>query len=134
MARSIRLCLIAVLAVCLVLIVGTSSAQGRRSKPAKVLPGDAAMAIVLACRTESVPAGACQSFMVVAWCESRMNRLATNGQYKGLFQLSARHRADPIIRALGWQDAYANALHTVRYVKRHGFGEWQCKPGGGLRW
>lgn len=131
MARSVAL---AFLLAMLVLTPGASADRGGAARPDPVLPGDAAMAILLACRAENVPAGACQSFLTVAWCESRLNRLATNGQYKGLFQLSARHRSDPIIRLLGWRDAYANALHTVRYVKAHGWHEWQCMPGGGLRW
>lgn len=94
-------------------------------------PGDAAAAIVLACRREHV---SCSGFLNVAACESHLFPLARNGQYLGLFQLSPRHRADPVIVALGWQDPYAEALHTVRYVKAHGWGEWQCRPDGGLRW
>lgn len=94
-------------------------------------PGDAAGAIILACHTERV---ACAGFNTLAFCESRLNPLAGNGQYLGLFQLSVRHRSDPIIRLLGWRSAYAQALHTVRYVKAHGWGEWQCRPDGGLRW
>lgn len=133
----VRLCLLVSFALCLILLAVVPLARADRggaAQPEGVLPGDAAIAIVLACRMEHVPAGACQSFMTVAWCESRMNPHATNGQYKGLFQLSARHRSDPIIRLLGWRDAYAEALHTVRYVKRHGWSEWQCLPDGGLRW
>lgn len=94
-------------------------------------PGDAAAAIVLACHVEHVE---CGGFLAVAQCESRMNPNAQSGQYKGLFQLSARHRSDPLIERLGWSDPYANALHSVRYVLAHGWGEWQCTPTGGLRW
>lgn len=112
----------------------TATALGQRAVSVKTAPGDAALAIILACHAESVPAGACQSFLTVAWCESRLDPNAQNGIYKGLFQLSPRHRRDPIIVALGWRNAYAEATHTIRYVKAHGFGEWQCKPDGGLRW
>lgn len=132
-----RLCMLVSLCVCLILLAVVPLARADRggaARSTRVLPGDAAVAIILACRQENVPAGACQSFLSVAWCESRMDPRATNGQYKGLFQLSSRHRSDPIIRLLGWRNAYAEAMHTVRYVKAHGWSEWQCKPGGGLRW
>lgn len=125
---------LALAALLFVLGVVPAGASGQRRETVASRPGDAAIAILLACQVERVSPGACQSFLRVAFCESRLDPRAINGQYKGLFQLSARHRSDPIIRALGWRDAYAEALHTVRYVKRHGWGEWQCRPEGGLRW
>lgn len=70
----------------------------------------------------------------VAVCESHLWPFATNGQYAGAWQLSSRHRSDPIFLVVPWQDAYAEASHVARYVKAHGWSEWQCQPGGGLRW
>lgn len=67
-------------------------------------------------------------------CESHLWPFATNGQYAGAWQLSTRHRSDPIFAVVPWQDAYAEASHVARYVKAHGWGEWQCMPSGGLRW
>lgn len=67
-------------------------------------------------------------------CESHLWPFATNGKYKGAGQLGGHHLDDPIFSVVPWQDAYAQASHMARYVKRYGFGEWQCKPGGGLRW
>lgn len=59
----------------------------------------------------------------VAWCESKHNPYATNGRYKGIFQL-------------GWSpfglspfDPVASALSTAATVKREGWGRWECKPG-----
>lgn len=70
----------------------------------------------------------------VGTCESHLWPFATNGQYAGVFQLSTRHREDPIFTHVPWQDAYAQASHVARYVAAHGWSEWQCTPYGGLRW
>lgn len=96
-------------------------------------PGDVAAAIRLACDREGMTAR-CGEFFAVGSCESHLHALSTNGQFKGVFQLGAMHRADPVVRLLGWDDPYANALHTVRFVKAHGWSQWQCRPSGGLGW
>lgn len=70
----------------------------------------------------------------VSNCESHLWPFATNGQYKGAWQLGAMHLSDPIFLAVPWQDAYAQASHVARFVKAHGWSAWQCRPGGGLRW
>jgi hypothetical protein len=70
----------------------------------------------------------------IANCESHLFWLAHNGQYLGVWQLGATHRADPIFRVVPWQDPYAQAIHTARFIKRHGESAWQCSSGGGLRW
>lgn len=70
----------------------------------------------------------------VGTCESHLFWLAHNGQYLSWAQLSSRHRSDPVIARLTWRDPYAVADHVARYVKRYGWSEWQCTPGGGLRW
>jgi hypothetical protein len=64
----------------------------------------------------------------------RFNPSATNGRYLGLGQLGGHHLADPIIRRLGWDNAYASAMHVARYIAAHGESEWQCTTSGGLRW
>lgn len=71
---------------------------------------------------------------VVGRCESHLYFMAQNGQFKGLFQLGARHRLDALIRRYGWTNVLAQVIHTARYVKKHGWSEWQCSPEGGLRW
>lgn len=70
----------------------------------------------------------------VANCESHLWPFATNGQYKGAWQLGAMHRSDPIFSLVPWQDAYAQASHVARFVKAHSWSAWQCTPSGGLRW
>lgn len=112
--------------VILLLLALPGVASGQRRAAVSARPGDAARAITLACHDEGVTDGACAGFRRVAWCESRLDPNATNGQYKGLFQLSPRHRSDPIIVALGWHSAYGEAVHTIRYVVAHGWGEWSC--------
>jgi hypothetical protein len=59
----------------------------------------------------------------VSWCESTHNPFATNGRYKGIFQL-------------GWSpfgfspyDPVANALSAALTVRREGsWRRWTCKP------
>jgi hypothetical protein len=70
----------------------------------------------------------------IANCESHLFWLAHNGQYLGVWQLGAQHRSDPIFSVVPWQDPYAQAIHTARFIKRHGESAWQCSSGGGLRW
>lgn len=70
----------------------------------------------------------------VSNCESHLWPFATNGQYKGAWQLGAMHLSDPIFLRVPWQDVYAQASHVARFVKVHGWSAWQCRPQGGLRW
>ena len=59
----------------------------------------------------------------VSWCESTHNPFATNGRYRGLFQL-------------GWQpfgmsafDPVANAISAALTVRHDGgWRQWECKP------
>ena len=70
-----------------------------------------------------------RAMMAVAFCESRLNPSATNGQYLGLYQLGLTHRADALIQRFGWRDPYAQALHTARVVSRAGsWRPWECQP------
>lgn len=70
----------------------------------------------------------------VSNCESHLWPFATNGQYKGAWQLGSMHLSDPIFAVVPWQDAYAQASHVARFVKRYGWGQWQCRPDGRLGW
>jgi hypothetical protein len=57
----------------------------------------------------------------VAWCESTMRPWATNGRYRGLFQLGwAPFGLDPY-------DPVANALSAAQTVARDGsWRQWEC--------
>ena len=58
----------------------------------------------------------------VSYCESTHNPFATNGQYRGLFQLSwAPFGLSPF-------DPVASALSTAATVRREGWRQWECKP------
>lgn len=65
----------------------------------------------------------------VAWCESRKNPAATNGQYRGLFQLGSNY--DGTIAHYGGNpfDSWVNA-QTARdsVAANNGWIRWQCKP------
>lgn len=79
----------------------------------------------------------------VAECESDPNRdqdgyvppsalYASNGQYKGLFQMGESER-----RLFGHgSTAYEQAIAAKRYFVRSGrdWSPWQCRPGGHLGW
>ncbi len=59
----------------------------------------------------------------VSWCESRYDPFATNGQYRGIFQMHwspfGFSPFDPIASAL-------SAAMTVRHDG--GWSQWECKP------
>jgi len=59
----------------------------------------------------------------VSWCESRHFPFATNGRYRGLFQLGwAPFGMSPF-------DPVANALSAALTVRRDGsWRQWECKP------
>jgi hypothetical protein len=62
----------------------------------------------------------------VAWCESRLQTSATNGQFRGLFQMGSWERA-----TYGdYSDAWGQAQAAYRYFAATGFswGPWECKP------
>ena len=67
----------------------------------------------------------------VAWCESRFNTMATNGQYKGVFQLSRSWRL--YFRRL-WHvhDVAYSAGQNVRAAhaiyRAQGWAPWSCRP------
>ena len=68
----------------------------------------------------------------VAWCESRFDRHASNGQYAGVFQLSAswrvyfRHlwpKANDIAFTPGENIRAAHAIYRAS-----GWSPWSCQP------
>ena len=68
----------------------------------------------------------CGEAVAVAWCESRLDPRARNGEYLGLFQMGSHER-----RLFGHgatADAQSRAAH--RYFLRSGrdWSPWSCKP------
>ena len=66
--------------------------------------------------------------MHVAWCESRFKTWATNGQYRGLFQMGSHERA---IYGHG-PDPWSQARAAARYWRATGRDwspwDWRCRP------
>ena len=70
----------------------------------------------------------CGPALRVAWCESRFDTRATNGQYRGLFQMGRWER-----RTFGHgSTARAQARAAHRYFVKSGrdWSPWECKPWG----
>jgi hypothetical protein len=73
------------------------------------------------------PLGRTAEALRVAHCESTHNRFATNGQYRGLFQLGAHHYFR--LRGKPYSHAYANARAAASIVAADGgWGQWSCQP------
>ncbi len=73
------------------------------------------------------------SLDALARCESTYNPLAVNGQYWGLMQLGAYHRARFL--AAGYTDVWdaeQQANYTADVIVAEGAGAWTC--GRGLDW
>ena len=69
----------------------------------------------------------CSQALAVARCESGLSIWARNGQYLGLFQVSARWRAT----VPGWgMNAWAQARHAYKVFKLTGsdWSPWTCRP------
>ncbi len=68
----------------------------------------------------------CTQAVAVAWCESRLQTTARNGQYLGLFQMGERERD---IFGHG-PNAREQALAAHRYfvVSGRDWSPWSCKP------
>jgi hypothetical protein len=70
------------------------------------------------------PKKTCHKALNIAHCESRLNRHATNGQYKGIFQLGHHER-----KTYGhhpsniWTQTHA----AYTYYTISGFTPWTCK-------
>lgn len=70
--------------------------------------------------------GDCEQAVDVAWCESRLNTTAQNGQYLGLFQMGYTAR-----RVFGHgATAFAQSVAAHRYFVYAGrdWSPWSCKP------
>ena len=67
----------------------------------------------------------CREAVAVAWCESRLNTTARNGQYLGLFQMGSRERE---LFGHG-PSARAQAVAAHRYFIRSGrdWSPWSCR-------
>jgi hypothetical protein len=68
----------------------------------------------------------CREAVVVAWCESRLDTRARNGQYLGLFQMGSYER-----RLFGHgATAHAQSRSAHRYFLHSGrdWSPWGCKP------
>ena len=68
----------------------------------------------------------CKQAVAVAWCESRLQTTAQNGQYVGLFQMGSHER-----RLFGHgSTAYRQAVAAHKYFVRSGrdWSPWSCKP------
>jgi hypothetical protein len=68
----------------------------------------------------------CGDAVAVAWCESRLDTRARNGQYLGLFQMGSHER-----RLFGHGgNAHAQSRAAHRYFLRSGrdWSPWSCKP------
>ena len=68
----------------------------------------------------------CAQALRVAWCESRFDTRARNGQYRGLFQMGSWER-----RKYGHgSTAREQARAAYRYFVATGrtWGPWECKP------
>jgi hypothetical protein len=70
--------------------------------------------------------GYCKQALAVAWCESRLETTAQNGQYLGLFQMGSFARG---LFGHGPR-ARAQALAAYRYFVFSGrdWSPWSCKP------
>ena len=68
----------------------------------------------------------CSQALRVAWCESRLQVGAANGQYLGLFQMGSYARD----RYGHGPDPWTQAEAAFRYFADQHFswGPWQCKP------
>ncbi len=89
-------------------------------------------ALTIASIAYGVPRGELAS---VAWCESTHRPWARNGQSRGLFQEGPMFEAGPFGRAgLSVWSPYAAAMTAAYTVRREGWSQWQCRPGGGLAW
>ena len=72
----------------------------------------------------------CYEALKVAYCESRFNIWARNGQYLGLFQMGSHERELFGYGNNPWVQAKA-AHRYFSYEIRHnayGWAPWQCKP------
>jgi hypothetical protein len=68
----------------------------------------------------------CQQAVDVAWCESRLQTDAQNGQYLGLFQMGAFARE--LFGHGPTAQEQAVAAHKYFVYSGRNWGPWSCKP------
>ena len=64
----------------------------------------------------------CEEALAVAWCESRLDPRARNGQYLGTFQMGAAERA----RFGHGRTVETQARAALRYYRVSGWRPWAC--------
>ena len=110
MARAILLSAI----VCLLVVPSVSADR---------ISGQQARARPVICK---VFGSACSEALAVSWCESKWYVWATNGQYRGLFQMGSSERA----QYGHGPGAWAQSRAAYRYYVDSGrdWSPWSCRP------
>lgn len=67
----------------------------------------------------------CADAIKVAWCESRLNTYASNGQFKGAFQMGRRERATYGHGAGMWRQARAARRYFI--ASGRDWSPWTCR-------
>lgn len=114
-ARFWVLVLVVVAIVVVLMLAVRASAESIAAKQARARP--------IICR---VFGPYCREALAVSWCESRWYVWATNGQYRGLFQMGSWER-----RTFGHgPGAWAQARAARRYFVASGrdWSPWSCRP------
>ena len=114
--------LAAIVAFVIVLFLAMGSAPAE-SKPSRIASMQARAKPIIC----QVFGRYCQQALRVSWCESRHYKWAVNGQYRGLFQVSAHWRSS----VPGWAPgAWAQARHAYKVFRLTGsnWGHWTCRP------
>lgn len=68
----------------------------------------------------------CEDAVDVAWCESRLDTTARNGQYLGLFQMGTFARERFGHGPTAWEQAAA--AHRYFVYSGRTWSPWSCKP------
>ena len=106
--------LLAIVAFVIVLGIAAANAEGSAQRPVPL-----AICDVFGARY-------CAEALEVAWCESRFDTDARNGQYRGIFQMGSWER-----RTFGHgSSAPVQARAAERYFIRTGrdWSPWECRP------
>lgn len=93
------------------------TAANREHPPRRGTPAKQAWII---CRI--FPNNACHKAINIAYCESTLNPHATNGEYRGIFQLGAPERRRYGHGRTTWKQTRA----AYAYYKNAGFNPWSC--------
>lgn len=115
---TITIAVLWLLSVALLLLLGRTAAEARTTRPDP--PRPVWLAIRLTFRERAAEA------LRVAWCESRFDIKAINGQYLGLFQMGdyARSKYGHGNTAM----IQARAAHRYFVDSGRDWSPWSCKP------